>query len=39
VDPVHFSPEGSELFAKALAAYVDAPGGPRGPRPERPAVP
>jgi lysophospholipase L1-like esterase len=29
LDPVHFSPAGSELFAKALAAYVDAPGGPR----------
>jgi len=39
VDPVHFSPAGSELFAKALAAYVDAPGGPRGPRRERSAVP
>ncbi len=32
LDPVHFSSEGSELFAKTLAAYVDAPGGPRGPR-------
>ncbi|HEX5855349.1 MAG TPA: GDSL-type esterase/lipase family protein [Thermoanaerobaculia bacterium] len=31
-DPVHFSPAGSELFAKALAAFVDAPGGPRGAR-------
>ena len=31
-DPVHFSPAGSELFAKTLAAYVDAPGGPRGAR-------
>ena len=32
LDPVHFSPEGSELFAKTLAAYVDAPGGPRAAR-------
>ena len=31
-DPVHFSPAGSELFAKTLAAFVDAPGGPRGAR-------
>jgi lysophospholipase L1-like esterase len=31
-DPVHFSPAGSALFAKTLAAYVDAPGGPRGSR-------
>jgi lysophospholipase L1-like esterase len=31
-DPVHFSPAGSELFAKSLVAYVDAPGGPRGAR-------
>jgi lysophospholipase L1-like esterase len=31
-DPVHFSAAGSALFAKALAAYVDAPGGPRGSR-------
>lgn len=29
LDPVHFSPAGSALFAKALAAYIDAPGGPR----------
>jgi lysophospholipase L1-like esterase len=29
-DPVHFSPAGSELFARTLAAFVDAPGGPRG---------
>ncbi len=32
LDPVHFSPTGSELFAKTLAKYVDAPGGPRGTR-------
>lgn len=32
LDPVHFSPAGSELFAKTLAAYVDGPGGPRGAR-------
>ena len=32
LDPVHFSPAGSALFAKTLAAYVDAPGGPRGSR-------
>ncbi len=31
-DPVHFSAAGSALFAKTLAAYVDAPGGPRGSR-------
>jgi lysophospholipase L1-like esterase len=31
-DPVHFSPAGSALFAKTLAAFVDAPGGPRGLR-------
>ena len=31
-DPVHFSPAGSELFAKTLAAFLDASGGPRGPR-------
>jgi lysophospholipase L1-like esterase len=31
-DPVHFSAAGSALFAKALAGYVDAPGGPRGSR-------
>jgi len=31
-DPVHFSPTGSALFAKTLAAYVDAPSGPRGSR-------
>ncbi len=31
-DPVHFSPLGSALFAKTLAAYVDAPGGPRAAR-------
>lgn len=30
-DPVHFSPAGSERFARALAAFVDAPGGPRAP--------
>jgi lysophospholipase L1-like esterase len=38
-DPVHFSPAGSDLFAKTLAAFVDASGGPRGPRRERAAVP
>ena len=32
LDPVHFSPAGSELLAKTLATYVDAPGGPRGAR-------
>jgi lysophospholipase L1-like esterase len=31
-DPVHFSPAGSELFAKTLAAYVNASDGPRGAR-------
>lgn len=31
-DPVHFSPAGSALFAKTLATFVDAPGGPRGSR-------
>jgi lysophospholipase L1-like esterase len=31
-DPVHFSPGGSALFAKTLADFVDAPGGPRGSR-------
>lgn len=31
-DPVHFSAAGSALFAKALAAYVDEPGGPRSSR-------
>jgi lysophospholipase L1-like esterase len=32
LDPVHFSPAGSELFAKTLAAFLDGSGGPRGPR-------
>ncbi len=32
VDPVHFSPAGSALFARTLAAYIDAPNGPREPR-------
>ena len=32
LDPVHFSPAGSALFAKTLADYVDAAGGPRGSR-------
>jgi lysophospholipase L1-like esterase len=32
LDPVHFSPAGSELFARTLAAFVDAPAGPRGSR-------
>ena len=32
MDPVHFSPAGSELFAKTLAAFVDAPAGPRDSR-------
>jgi lysophospholipase L1-like esterase len=31
-DPVHFTPEGSERFAEALAAYLKAPGGPLAPR-------
>ena len=31
-DPVHFSPVGSELFAKTLAAFLDARSGPRGAR-------
>jgi lysophospholipase L1-like esterase len=31
-DPVHFTPEGSERFAQALAAYLKAPGGPLAPR-------
>ena len=31
-DPVHFSPEGSERFARALAAFLAAPGGPLAPR-------
>lgn len=39
VDPVHFSPAGSELFARRLAAFVDANGGPRRSREERRSVP
>jgi lysophospholipase L1-like esterase len=31
-DPVHFSPEGSDRFARALAAFLAAPGGPLAPR-------
>ena len=31
-DPVHFTPEGSERFAKVLAAFLEAPGGPLAPR-------
>jgi lysophospholipase L1-like esterase len=31
-DPVHFSPAGSELFAKTLAAFLDAGGVTRGRR-------
>jgi lysophospholipase L1-like esterase len=31
-DPLHFTPEGSQRFAQALAAYLQAPGGPLAPR-------
>jgi lysophospholipase L1-like esterase len=31
-DPVHFSPEGSDRFARALAAFLTAPGGPLATR-------
>ena len=31
-DPFHFSPEGSDRFARALAASLTAPGGPLAPR-------
>lgn len=31
-DPVHFSPEGSERFARALAAFLTSPNGPLAPR-------
>ncbi|HTS01906.1 MAG TPA: GDSL-type esterase/lipase family protein [Thermoanaerobaculia bacterium] len=31
-DPVHFSPEGSDRFARALAAFLTSPAGPLGPR-------
>ncbi|MGA7990359.1 MAG: SGNH/GDSL hydrolase family protein [Thermoanaerobaculia bacterium] len=31
-DPFHFSPEGSDRFARALAAFLAAPGGPLTPR-------
>jgi lysophospholipase L1-like esterase len=31
-DPVHFSPEGSDRFARALAAYLTASAGPFAPR-------
>ncbi|MGZ5381764.1 MAG: SGNH/GDSL hydrolase family protein [Thermoanaerobaculia bacterium] len=39
LDPVHFSSAGSDLFAKTLAAFLDASGGPRGARRERAALP
>ncbi len=39
LDPVHFSPAGSELFAKTLAAFLDASDGPRNARSARAAVP
>jgi lysophospholipase L1-like esterase len=32
LDPVHFSPEGSDRFARALAAFLTAPGGPLAAR-------
>ncbi len=32
VDPVHFSPEGSDRFARRLVAFLTAPGGPLGAR-------
>ena len=31
-DPVHFTVEGSERFANALAAFLESPGGPLAPR-------
>ncbi len=31
-DPVHFSPEGSDRFARALAAFLTGPGGPLAAR-------
>lgn len=31
-DPVHFSPEGSDLFARAVAAFLTSPAGPLAPR-------
>lgn len=31
-DPFHFSPEGSDRFARALAAFLASPGGPLAPR-------
>ena len=31
-DPVHFSPEGSDRFARALAAFLTSPAGPLAPR-------
>jgi lysophospholipase L1-like esterase len=39
LDPVHFSPAGSDLFAKTLAASIDADGGPRAARRERASLP
>ena len=33
-DPAHFSPAGSELFARTLASYLQAPGGPMAARRE-----
>ena len=39
LDPVHFSPAGSELFAKTLAALLDASDGPRNMRRTPAAVP
>jgi lysophospholipase L1-like esterase len=33
-DPAHFSPAGSALFARTLASYVEAPGGPMAARRE-----
>ena len=31
-DPVHFSPEGSDRFARALASFLTSPAGPLAPR-------
>jgi lysophospholipase L1-like esterase len=34
LDPAHFSPAGSENFARTLAAFIEAPGGPMAARRE-----
>jgi lysophospholipase L1-like esterase len=38
-DPFHFSSEGSDRFARSLAAFLTAPGGPLALRRERAALP